>query len=422
MSTMNFQKFFHLSKRFFAGSSIASVCTFSAILLLSKSLSISSFGYFILIQAIVYFIEGISFSQSWQLVVKFGLNKKYNRLDVIKIAAITDLMNILLSAVVLLIVFFSFKDFLEGGKLLLVYAVILPFRMNGLWQGVARLTDKLYLINYQLIIAGIVKLIVSFLVFIRVIEQVEWVLVGFALADILGAIYLAKAGLPFVRKYCSFLSLFENLKVFKLNPDLTRFIVINHFNVTSVLSIRYLDEILIARLVSLESLAVYKLIKLISAFLSKVIEPMYIVIYPEIVKLLSEGDSSKLKELLIQITKFTSVIALLFFTFNALAGETVLNYFLTVRVYNDFIAMLIYVSGISINMMFFYAHPLAIAVGLESYVLKVNLTLGIIYLVLLVLLGNWLGLLGIALSSALYSIFSVLLRLDASNKKMVCYE
>ncbi|WP_192889792.1 polysaccharide biosynthesis protein [Vibrio bathopelagicus] len=264
-------------------------------------MTLHEFGVLALIQASLSVIEGVSSSQSWQGLVRF-LPKSSSTSAIgvgrlIKITLITDIFNAILASVILIfVVYFSNWFGIPNSELLLLYGLVLPFRMNGTWQGIARSQNKLVLINIQLIISGFGKLITAFGVFFIPETTFSTVVLGFVLSEIISYLVLIISGIVIVDKQWTLSSLiFDGRQQYTNDSEIRKFIFINHFNVSSVLAIRNVDELIVGKLISPEVTGVYKLIKLISALLSKVIEPMYIVIYPEFNRLLSHGKTSELK-------------------------------------------------------------------------------------------------------------------------------
>lgn len=418
-----FQRFLNLSLKFLFGSTLASIATLTSSLLLAKTLSLKEFGTFALIQAAVATIEGIAFSQSWQAIVRFMPASFHSKVTgvgrLIRICLTTDFTNAAIAIFILfgIATFNNLLNIPESG-LLLLYGCILPFRMNGTWQGLARSTEKLYLINIQLITASIIKLLTAILAIFYPDFELRDIVLGFIISEICGFVILLSGALLVGFRYWSLSEIIEDsYKSTEQDGKLIKFIWVNHFNVTSVLAIRSADELMIGRLINVEAVAIYKLIKLLSAVLSKLVEPMYIVIYPEFTRLLKSQNSNYLKELIKKVTLLMSVIGVAFMIFVTCFGDFILNYF-SEPVQGDYWTLVIYVFGIVINMVFFYAHPLAIAIGLELFVLNINIITGFIYLLNLWLLGVEFGLLGIAAATLFYSSISTFSRLAGSAIKL----
>lgn len=422
-----FNRFLKLSLQFLAGSTVASLAVFAASLLLAKTLTLAEFGILALIQASLAVIEGLTFSQSWQALVRFmpktAPHSEAGVGRLLKYCISTDLLNAIISIVLLILAFlFSTLLGIDSPELLLTYGLILPFRMNGTWQGLARTQNKLKLINYQLIIAGVGKLLTALVIYFNSDLGLSEAVVGFTISEACGYMFLILSSIQLVNKDWGIDRLWLDSKVIGSQDNLVRkFLIINHFNVSSVLAIRNIDELIVGKLISVESAGVYKLIKLIAALLSKVIEPMYIVIYPEFNRLLSMNKFIELKSMLKRITAMTFSAALLFIITSVLLGETALNYFTSSAMINGFPPLIIYVIGMAVNMMFFYAHPLAISLGLESFVLKANLLLGASYIAAMWYFGNEFGLLGISICTSFYMLSSAVVRLWGSSQKLKDY-
>ncbi|WP_162816363.1 hypothetical protein [Halomonas sp. BN3-1] len=422
---LKYKRFLLNSANFLAGSTVSSGATFASVLILASILTLADFGEFSLVLAIVAVIEGLCCSQSWQAVVKFYPRKnsdfKECYLRIVRASLSTDVLNAFLGIVVLVVVLLNSSWFgISDPQALAAYGIVIPFRMIGTWQGVARAEEKLKYINAQLLVVGMGKLGLALYVTQKPEMDIVFILLGFAFFEIVGSLLLVILTVGIVNKNCRewlFTKISNQHEGHEL-ADIKRFITVNHFNVTTVLSIRNVDEVIVGKIISLEAVGVYKLIKLFAAILSKLIEPMYIVIYPEINKILFEKGKGEVLFFLKKITFISFAGALFFVLVSVGFGGLVLDEFSDGSVQNAYYALQIYVAGVAINMLFFYAHPLSISLRLEKYVLKINIVTGIVYLVCLYALSTYVGVLGVALSNFLYNVASAFLRLLPSLKKL----
>ena len=413
------------AKKYFFGSSLASGMTFVATLLLARDFPLEVFGAFSLVQAIIAVIEGLTSSQSWQAFVKYYPQvpsspgeSKLSVGQLIRCCLITDFINAFLGLIVLIVVVLVLKYFdVYFADYLLLYGVVIPFRMMGCSQGLSRALNKLVFINFQLVVSGAIKLLSAIVVFSVDEFGLFEAVVGFAVAEICGGVLLVIISTLEVKGRWGFSEIKKEAKA-NLNSNLgvKRFIFINHFNFSLVVAIRSVDELVIGRILSLESVGIYKIIKLSSAFLSKLIEPMYIVIFPEFTRLLAESNIFELKQLLLKVTRLAAIAASVFLLVCIFGSDFALTILVGDNSSLGYWPMLIYCAGTAINMIFFYAHPLATAAGAEVFVLKLNIIMGISYLLLLWGLAMWIGLLGVAIAASVYVLGSTFFRLYIANK------
>ena len=397
---MTFRRFIQSSWSFFKGSSIASIYSFIAMLVLGKTLGLTDFGKLALLMAIAASIEGLCYSQSWQVVLRYwGENK-----NIVFATKRIDKINIVLSLFSCLIALLLTEFFDLDFYLMLLILMPVPLRVLGTYYGVARVTEKFHYISQSMQLSSASKLVAAFLSYIYDIDLVCVVAI-FSLGEIvsLGILYFR------CDKYLTSSNLAGGIKI---NTAVWKFSIITHFNASSVLLIRHIDEIVVAKALGFKEAAVYKLIKMVTVIISKLIEPMYLVIYPEITKLVNQKEWIELISLLKKVTILSFATTMLFIMGQILMSGYFLNYY--VGDDSQYYSLIIYTIGFSINLMFFYAHPLAIATFNEVSVLKANIVLGIAYLLCLQILIGYYGLLGVAFSVFLYTLASALTRLVIS--------
>jgi len=108
----------------------------------------------------------------------------------------------------------------------------------------------------------------------------------------------------------------SNLKNFKKNvfskSYLFDFIIYNNFNDSIRVLSRKIDFIIIGKLLGPSSVAVYKLVVTLCSIVSKLIDPLYQVIYPEIAILVTENKRTELYILVKKIT-FNVLLILVFY-------------------------------------------------------------------------------------------------------------
>lgn len=411
-----FKSFLTRAFHFLLGSSVSSGLNFLALMILANQLELSQFGLFSLVLAIVLLIEGVSSSQSWQAVVRYGPEmerpNKYELNRLFNYSFKVDVINILI-AVSILILITNFASILEIDNpiYLLVYGLILPFRFLGVFQGILRFQNRLIFINLQLIISSSVKLVVACVCFFYEDISVLYILIGYAVADILGAIFLiASACAVADRSIFSFVSsLWEGDNY---DQRFTKFTLINHFNVSSVLFVRNIDEVIVAKVLTLEALAVYKIIKIINGVVSKLAEPLYITVYPEMSKLIVSSKIDELKEFLIRLIKVSGILVCLYMFVLAFFGKEIIELALNSAIGDvEYYSFLLYSTGVGLTVLFFFAHPLAISAGKEGMVLKLNLILGLGYISLVLFIGGIWGMVGVSLSFLVYSFLSTVFRI-----------
>lgn len=399
--------------------SVVNICFQISVLLL---LGINDFGVFAYILAVSQTIEGISNSQSWQGCIRFITKTPVLRNDsklfsyfenLLKV----DLINILIAVILCIFSVILFEQLSKITFLVMLLLLTLPRLMN-IQIGLLRVNDSFITIVLIQIICSILRLISILIFYLSGSLTIEIVLFSYAFGEMLIAF------LNFWFAYIKYKILdWDEVSISKvvknkISQEVKRFQIITHSNASSVLAVRYIDELIIGILLSFEILGIYKLSKLAYSVLFKFVEPASIFIFPRLSQTFSKGelffrDVSKLFLFSFIIFGFS-----VFFYVSFPFIELFISNFIPDIYINSLELFQIMIFAAILNLGLFYAHPLAISVKKEFSVLLLNIILGIIYLIFCYKMGEEYGAIGIAWTFVLYTTLSNIGRVSLAITKL----
>jgi len=180
--------------------------------------------------------------------------------------------------------------------------------------------------------------------------------------------------------------------------EITRFSVWTNVITTVSLPIKYFDTLLVGKLVSLEGVAVYKIIKQVSLVMTMVSDSVYQVIYPRMAGFLARrelrealGEARRVGALLLAFTATASLLV-------ALTGPWLIPLVFGAEFARDLLSLNLFMFLRAISCAFVVVHPLFLASGFVKHEVGILLVANSLYLALLWLLGTHLGLLGVVLA------------------------
>tara|TARA_B110000879_G_scaffold202668_1_gene279323 strand:+ start:5429 stop:6721 length:1293 start_codon:yes stop_codon:yes gene_type:complete len=300
--------------------SLSSALNLFSFFLLSNMLGVTQFGFLILVFTFIEIIDSLINLKSWKAFIKFGSKNKKNKEDISSLffnCFSIDFIFILLAFIISYLSFDYYAIFYQIPEqfsvVLKFLSVTLLFKSFDIYIGVLRVYNQY---NFQ-VTTEITQSVIIFLgiLFVnysyKTLESVVWV---YLLSSFIGM----ALKLYFLKKTFKLnqIKITSNLKNFKKNvfskSYLFDFIIYNNFNDSIRVLSRKIDFIIIGKLLGPSSVAVYKLVVTLCSIVSKLIDPLYQVIYPEIAILVTENKRTELYILVKKIT-FNVLLILVFY-------------------------------------------------------------------------------------------------------------
>ncbi|WP_156854430.1 lipopolysaccharide biosynthesis protein [Oceanobacillus sp. AG] len=387
-----------------SGNIVSQVIGMITLVFSTRLLGPELFGVLVVIQTYILIVDSIVNFQSWQALIKFGVEalektdqEKFK--GYIKFGTILDVSTAII-ATLIAIVSIQFVGPLvlglnsEQTLMASVYSLTILFHLSGTPTAVLRIYNKFKMFAYQQVISALIRLIG--IIIATLIGADLWaVLMVWMLSEVVGHIILLVLGhlvlhTKDIRKWWSS-PIVNGKEIFKFTC---------WTNLTSMLDVpvKQLDIIMVSTVISFEAVSIYKVFKQVSNVIGKVADPIFQAIYPQLVQLITAKKykrslkfslksgfiiSAILTPIIIIIVSLSPIwLDILFGELYASAWH-ILAIYLTLRL---------------LSVAFICIHPLFIAMGLVKKNVLILFFTNLIYIGAALLLGAVYGLLGIVLA------------------------
>lgn len=416
----SFRKIIKSSAVLLSGNVFASFLGVLVVIIITKNISLEDYGHIVMIQAYVMLIDQLFNFQSWQALIKYGTvaieNRNKNDLKIyIQISILLDIFGSLLAFSVALLLLFSISELLSINADLLssyiLYSIIILFRIVGTSTALLRLSDGYKYFNYQLIINWTIKLILVAALSLSEIITIKSILIAFIIGEFVSSIYFIYQGIKSLNRHTlSLKNISESMFVLlTITPKIKRFLLFSfrsNLNSATLGSMRTIDELMIGVMLSPASAAVFKMIKLIGSIFSKVLDPLYVSIYPELSKLVENDKKNDILFVIKKISGINLIISFLIASYFYLYGAPTIEFLFTKEYLIGLPVMQFYLIGIMISFVLFYSQPLMLAYEFEGVALIINLIASVMYVYILFIFTPLYGLWAIASSFLIYNIMT----------------
>jgi O-antigen/teichoic acid export membrane protein len=372
----------------------------------TRALGAPVLGVLVLIQTYTSIVEELVTFQSWKALIRFGAGHVHDTdrtklAGVLKIGFLLDLASAAVATVLALAgaaAFARWNGFEPGTTDLIALSSLgILTTVTGMPTAALRLFERFRLFSVQKTIAAAIRLAgVALAAWLD--AGLEGFVIAYLVSAVTGRLVLCAFGWRVLAQ--------NGLGGFLRAParewgEIARFSLWTNLITTVSLPIKYFDVLLVGKLVSLEGVAVYKIIKQVSLVMTMVSDSVYQVIYPRLAGFLAR------RELAAALSEARRVGALLFaFTSLASLAVVVLGPWAIPLVFGaeyarDFLALDVYMFLRAISCAFVVVHPLFLAFGFVKREVGILVVANTLYLGAAWVLGTHYGLLGIVLAYGL---------------------
>ena len=356
----------------FTGNIGASLLGLASLVLTARALGPERLGILVLIQTYIAIVDRLFNFQSWQAIIKYGAEAlEHGRRDdfkgLIKFGTILDMASAIVATVVAILAAYWIGQWKGWDQktinMIMIYSAIILFHLSGTPTAILRLFDRFKLFAIQKIIASAFKLGGVFFAFLSKAELWEFILIWMA-TDVLGNLLLLFFGWSLLAKKaftgwwhakCE-----EWQKVFKFTW---------WTNITSTfdLPIKQFDVMIVAAVISLEAVGLYKIFKQVTLVLTQVADPIYQVIYPQFSTFLAQGKARKAVHMAVKTGAILLAFSLPMAFIISLLSPWWMNLIFGAAYTKELLALGVYLFLKAISIGFITIHPLFIAMGFVRY-------------------------------------------------------
>ena len=405
--------------KLFFSTSLSSGLNLLSVFLLSNLLGLEQFGYIILIFTFIEIIDSIINLKSWKAFIKFGIEHKNDSSKISTLFLYCFTLDFLFIVIAFFCSFFLFDYYIlfyniseDYNLILKPLLFLLLFKSFDLYIGVTRVFGQY---NFQ-VITEVIQSVVTFFGLLFVfynsgsIDEVIWV---YLLSSFIGMILKIK----FLNRIfkLNHIKLIIDFGEFKQEvsgkTSLLYFIVYNNLNDSIRVLSRKVDFIIIGKLLGSDSVGIYKIVVSICSIISKLVDPLYQVIYPEIANLYSRKKFIELYSFSKKITVNILIVLCIYNLFFFFFAEYFLHFFINENVGLVFNLSLYQNIPISLSILATCLPSIMDSFGLVKKSFIINFIASIVYMILIYQMINLYGIIGSIYSYIIYYIIWISLTL-----------
>ena len=397
----------------FSGNIASSLLSLGSLALTARALGVENFGYLTLITTYILIVDRLVNFQTWQAVIKYGadaLEQKRNA-DfklLVKFGFFLDCATAAIGTVIAASAAWFVGQWRGWDQHLVIMAAIysttILFHIQGTPMAILRLFDKFNKVAYQSVIAAAIKLVGVTIAFFAGAGLWAFLLV-WAVVDILGKlllVYFAYNELVFQR-FHGFMqgSAWNMAKKFK---GIWGFVWATNLNSSIRMASREIDVMIIAAILGISAVGLYKVAKQFTLVIQKTIDPLYQSIFPELAKLFSRGEVKEFIRFGLRSAIIAGGVSFCIWLGFFILGKYIILLTVGTEYIGSLGVMLWYMLAIVVAAAAFPLQPAMLSMGLPHTTFWVHLGSTIIYFTALFLLLPCLDLIGAGVAYLIYYI------------------
>lgn len=388
------------------GRAISAILGIATLAVTARNLGPGLFGLLVLIQTYVLVVDGLFNFQSWQALVRFGADKTNEGRSreftgLIKVGFILDLLSAVAATALAFFAAQIFSDLIGKGdfvgSMTMAYSLVIISNLTGTPTAILKIFDAFSLLSFAKTMTALLRFTAVLLAVYLGGGGFTLVILAYITAEIMGNILLFGLGLAvFYRKGYRLSDKFQCLEW----KEVVNFAFWTNIVSTVDLPVKQLDIFMVASIVSVEGVGVYRIIKSVSRIFVEVASPVFMTLYPESARHIAAGDLGKSMRL---VFKTNGLMAFLFIPTALLAGLTSdwwVALFFGKGYLGSYTALLLYLLFSAFSASNMALHPHFLAQGYVKMNFSIVAAANVVYLAVLYFLGNLLGLVGVALAYA----------------------
>lgn len=282
-----------------------------------------------------------------------------------------------------------------------IYISIILFKTTGTMAGILRIYDKFKESVYINIIETISKLIL-FTIGLVIKANIYYFLIAEVICAAIGLImYMWYTYIAIKEQELKF----KNVK-WKLDKEFFKFNLYSNLEVAVDLPLVHLTPFIMNSILGFSDIAVFKIIEKLGALIAKVTGPITQAIFPDLSKRIADNN---IKGALNIHNKAKKIIGLLgtIMIIVATISSSLWIWILIPATYNNIMAMALYLVYIVFINMFMAIHPIFTFLGYIKKNIPIVVCANIFYLFILVLLANWIGIIGVIIAKIIQAIIVI---------------
>jgi len=421
-----FRRLLKNAGKLISGDIIASILNLVSVALSARVLGPSNFGILALIQTYITIVDQLFNFQSWQALIKYGSDALVNNNLVsfkrlLKFGFKLDVTTAFLGTVAAILGAFFILPFFDWSEdvtdLVILYSLVILFNINGTPTAILRLYDRFDLFAYQKIVVAVVKLLSVAIAFFYNAGLYEFLLI-WIISDFLGYVILIAFSFYELKRQ-SLTGFFKsNAKLVTLDiKDIWTYVWTTNLHGSVRMVSMQFDTIIVGALLGNIAVGYLKVAKQFAQILSKLSQPIYKSVYPELAKIWAGHNRIEFKKLILSTCIVSGSLGLVVWIIFLIAGGHIIN----ISVGPEFIAanrlVQVYMLAVVISMLTLPLTPAMLAMGLPKVSFNAILISTLVYFPFLYLFVVKLGIVGIGYAYILfYCIWMLIMFVILKNK------
>lgn len=398
------RRIFRHSLTLFAGDAIAAVLQIAALALTARELGPGGLGILVLIQTYVAIVDRLFNMQSWIALIKYGAplmeEKRSDEFKgLIKLGTIIDLCCAVLATIFGIVGAYLLGQLMgwsaDTVKFMMFYSIAMLSHIVGTPTAILRLFDKFKLFSIQRVVAASVKcacVIVS-----MALKLDLWgFLLAWIISDMTGNILLTVMGWTIMLQQKA--GRWWKESTYRKRAEILKFTFWTNLIGIMDLPIKQFDLLIVGALISIEGVALYKIFKQVGSILNRIADPLYQVVYPQAIKLISQMRTRLAINSCIKSGVLLYIISLSMAVLLSVSAPLWLKGLFGQAYAKEYFALAVYLMLNATATGFVTVHPLFIALGYVRYNVAILCVANLAYIVSAFYLGQILGLMGIIIA------------------------
>lgn len=399
-----FRRLFKNAGKLIGGDVLASVLNLFSMAIAARVLGPGNFGILAIVQSYVVIVDQLFNFQSWQALIKYGSDvlakkDKESFKSLIKVGFGLDISTAIIGTIAGVtgaIVIGPYLDWEEGvANLAIIYSLIILFNINGTPTAILRLYDRFDLFAYQKVVIALFKIVLVVIGFLSGAGLLQFLWIWIA-TDLFGYVLLIIFGLLELKKQR--LINFMNSNVQSIGTTykgIWSYVWTTNLHGSVRMASMQFDILIVGILLGNVAVGYLKVAKQFAQIFSKLSQPIYKSIYPELTRLWANNELKQFRELVIGSGIAAGTIGLIAWLFFLITGKLIIEYTVGISFIEGFDVMIIYMFAIIISMMTLPLTPSILAMGLPKLSFYAVLFSTTIYFPVLYVLILKAGLIGV---------------------------
>jgi len=402
--------------RLLSGKGIAAVLELLMVVILARSLSPASFGSIVLIQTYVVVVRELLNFKVFQAIIRFGVpmieaNDHNAFKKLLRLTVSIDVLSALTASVVaigaapLVAKILGWDD--NMAFVAMIYSSVLLLFGFGTAKGVLRLFDRFDILGRHLVIGPALRLISAFVVMLWN-PDVVWFVVVLTLATIGGNMYLNVRGWAELRRQLGGFTLKKlSIKGWQKDfPELRGFIAVVYWQANVDMLPKQFSTLLAGMFLGPQGAGLLRISTEITKIVSKPGELLQQVLFPDLVRMWTRGTAG-FAALLKRSLLISALYGLVFVAISVFGGELVLGGALGEDYAQAAPLLTLLMLATMFELMATVLRSAGYAMGYAAKILRLHLMSSVIYLLMFVVLTQYLGLTGAGLASWIASVVPI---------------